>query len=185
MLKFKDYKYERPDLGKIKDKFNELLTRFSEAKSFEEQNNVMKEINKLRNNINSMATLVSIRHSINTEDEFYLEENDFFDENSPEFENLDFKFYKELVNSKYREELQNTWGGQIFTLAELKLRTFSEEIMEDLVKENKLMTEYSKLIASAEIDFEGEIRNLSQMQPFQQSKDSVCPQYRQLQPHSP
>lgn len=171
MLKFKDYKYERPDLFKITEKFNELLIKFKEAKSFEEQNNAMKEINSLRNTIDTMATLVSIRHSIDTENEFYIKENDFIDENGPRFENLVSKFYKELINSNFKEELKETWGSQIFTLAELQIQTFSEDIMEDLVKENKLITEYDKLIASAKINFDGEIRNLSQMQPFMQSKD--------------
>lgn len=171
MLKFKDYKYERPDLSKITDEFDELLKRFNEAKSFEEQNEVMKEINKVRNHVDTMATLVSIRHSIDTEDEFYATENDFIDENRPKFENLVSKFYRELVNSKFREELENAWGQQVFTLAELQLQTFSEEIIEDLIKENKLVTEYDKLIASAKLNFEGEIRNLSQMRPFQESKD--------------
>lgn len=171
MLKFKDYKYERPDLFKITNEFDELLTRFRKSKSFREQNNAMKEINTLRNSIDTMETLVSIRHSIDTEDEFYIKENDFIDENRPQFENLVSKFYKELINSKFREELESTWGKQIFTLAELQLQTFSEDIMGDLVKENKLVTEYGKLIASAKLDFEGEIRNLSQMQPFLESKD--------------
>lgn len=171
VLKFKDYKYERPDLSKITEEFDEILKRFSEAKSFEEQNEVMKEINKVRNHVDSMATLVSIRHSIDTEDEFYAEENDFIDENRPKFENLVSKFYKELVNSKFRKELEKAWGKQVFTLAELQLQTFSEEIIEDLIKENKLVTEYDKLIASAKLNFEGEIRNLSQMRPFMESKD--------------
>lgn len=171
MLKFKDYKYERPDLPKITEEFNEILERFKEAKSFEEQNQIMKEINKSRNYVDTMATLVSIRHSINTEDEFYIKENDFIDENGPQFENLVSKFYKELINSKFRKELEEAWGKQLFTIAELKLQTFSEEIMEDLVNENKLVTEYDKLVASAKLDFEGEIRNLSQMRPFLESKD--------------
>jgi M3 family oligoendopeptidase len=171
MLKFKDFKYERPDLGEITDEFNEALQRFNESKTFEEQNQVMKEINKIRNHVDTMATLVSIRHSIDTEDEFYAEENDFIDENRPKFENLVSKFYKELINSKFRKELQEYWGEQVFTLAELQLQTFSEDIIEDLVKENKLVTEYDKLIASAKLSFEGEIRNLSQMKPFLESKD--------------
>lgn len=171
MLKFKDYKYERPDLPKITEEFNEILERFKEAKSFEEQNQIMKEINKSRNYVDTMATLVSIRHSINTEDEFYIKENDFIDENGPQFENLVSKFYKELINSKFRKELEEAWGKQLFTIAELKLQTFSEEIMEDLVNENKLVTEYDKLVASAKLNFEGEIRNLSQMRPFLESKD--------------
>lgn len=171
MTKFKDYKYERPDLFKIGNEFDELLEKFNSSKSFEEQNKAMKEINNLRNYIDTMETLVSIRHSINTEDEFYVKENDFFDENKPRFENLVSKYYKELINSKFREELEGVWGKQIFTLAELQLQTFSEDIMEDLVKENKLITEYGKLIASAKLNFQGEVRNLSQMQPFLESKD--------------
>src|SRR5690606_1376503 len=81
------------------------------------------------------------------------------------------KYYKALISSKFRTQLEKTWGKQIFRLAELMIKTFSEEIMEDLVKENKLITEYDKLIASAKIDFEGEIRNLSQMIPFMESED--------------
>lgn len=171
MLKFKDYKYERPDLSKITDEFNELLEKFNNSKTFEEQNEVMKEINKVRNHVDTMGTLVSIRHSINTEDEFYMGENDFIDENRPKFDNLVSKFYKELVNSKFRDELEKAWGKQVFTLAELQLQIFSEEIIEDLIKENKLVTEYEKLVASAKIPFEGEIRNLSQLRPFAESKD--------------
>ena len=171
MLKFKDYKYERPDLPKITDEFSKLLEDFTEAKSFEVQNKVIKEINKIRNNVETMVVLVNIRHSIDTEDEFYAKENDFIDENVPKFENLISMYYKELINSNFREELEKTWGRQVFTLAELKLQTFSEEIIPDLIKENKLVTEYDKLIAGAKLPFNGEIKNLSEMKPFLESED--------------
>lgn len=171
MLKFKDYKYERPDLETISDKFEELLNEFKEAESVEEQNEVLKKINNIRNNVETMSSLVHIRHSINTEDEFYEKENDFIDENEPKFDKLEFKFYKELVNSKFREELEKIWGEQVFNLAELQIQTFSEDIMEDLVVENKLITQYNKLIASAKLPFEGDMRNLSEMRPFLESKD--------------
>lgn len=121
MVKFKDYKYERPDLAKISDEFNSLLEKFSEAESYEEQNSILKEINRLRNYVDTMGNLVFIRHSIDTEDEFYAKENDFIDENKPKFENLVSKFYKELINSKFRDELEQVWGKQVFTLAELQL----------------------------------------------------------------
>ncbi|NLW41448.1 MAG: M3 family oligoendopeptidase, partial [Tissierellia bacterium] len=171
MLKFKDYEYKRPDFVALEKEFKELLEKFDRAESFEEQNQIMATINKLRSNVETMSNLAFIRHSINTQDEFYSKEKDFFDENMPLYEKIVTEFYKSLVNSKFRAELEKAWGKQIFTLAELKLKTFSEEIMEDLVKENKLITQYDKLIASAEIEFEGEKRNLSQMMPFIQSKD--------------
>ena len=171
MLKFRDYEYIRPDLNEISGEFEGLLKKFNEANSFEEQNQIMAEINKIRSNVETMGNLVYIRHSINTEDEFYAKEQDFLDENVPLYQNIVTKFYKALVNSKFRPELEKVWDKQIFTLAELQLKTFSEDIIEDLVKENKLVTEYDKLIASAKIEFEGETRNLSQMAPFMQSKD--------------
>lgn len=171
LLKFKDYKYERPDISKIGEEFDTLLKKFEEAEDVEAQNEVIREINKLRNTMDTMGTLVHIRHSINTEDKFYAKEQDFIDENEPIYQNLVFKYYKALVNSKFRKELEAKWGKQVFSLAELQLKSFSEEIINDLVQENKLTTEYNKLIASAKLEFEGEVRNLSQMLPFMESKD--------------
>ena len=171
MLKFKDYEYERPDIKAIGKDFEELLEKFNNAETFEEQNEIMAHINKIRSKVETMGNLVYIRHSINTLDEFYSKEQDFLDENMPIYQNIVSKFYEALVNSKFRDELEKVWGKQIFTLAELQLKTFSEEIIEDLVKENKLVTQYDKLIASAKIEFQGETRNLSQMVPFMQSKD--------------
>lgn len=170
-MKFSEYKYERPDLVSLGKDFDALLDKFNNAGSYEEQNEIMEEINKIRSHIETMGSLVSIRHSINTEDEFYAKEKDFIDENMPLYQNMVTKYYKALINSKFRNELEKTWGKQIFRLAELQIKTFSEEIMEDLVKENKLATEYDKLIASAKLEFEGEVRNLSQMAPFMQSED--------------
>lgn len=171
LLKFKDYKYERPDIEKLKVEFIDLIERFENAEDIDTQNEVIKEINKLRNHVDTMSTLVSIRHSINTEDEFYVQENDFIDENGPVYQNLVSKYYEVLVKSKFRLELEEKWGKQVFNLAELQIKSFSDEIIDDLIKENKLVTEYDKLIASAKLDFQGEIRNLSQMTPFMESKD--------------
>ncbi|RKD23612.1 oligoendopeptidase, M3 family [Caminicella sporogenes DSM 14501] len=171
MLKFKDYKYERPDMERLEKQFNELLERFDNSDSFEAQDKVMKEINELRNEFETMATLVHIRHTIDTTDKFYEKENEFIDEAMPMYEGFVSKYYKSLVNSKFKSELEKKWGRQLFRLAELKLKTFSPEIIKDLQEENKLSSEYTKLRASAKIMFEGEERNLSQMVPFMQSKD--------------
>lgn len=170
-MKFKDYEYIRPDLNQMENSFSDLLEKFKNAKSAKEQSLVINEVTTLRNYFETMGTLASIRHSINTEDKFYEAEQDFMDENGPRYEKVVTDYYKELIKSPYRAELEKEWGEQFFKLAELQIKTFSEEIMEDLVKENKLSTEYDKLIASAKLDFMGEIRNLSQMRPFMESKE--------------
>ncbi|MDF2674174.1 MAG: oligoendopeptidase [Clostridiales bacterium] len=170
-MKFNEFMYERPNIHETEKKFNSLIKKFNDATSFENQDKIMVEINQLRSEIESMRTIVSIRHTIDTTDEFYEKEQDYFDEVTPIYEGVISKYYNSLVNSKYRIELEAKWGKQLFRIAELTLKTFSPEIIEDLQRENKLSSEYTKLIASAKIDFEGEERNLSQMAPFLMSQE--------------
>jgi len=170
-MKFNEYKYEHLDLEKIKKEFSELIESFEKAENVEGQVNAFDEIIKLRNHIETMQTLVSIRHSIDTNDEFYDKENEYMDEISPILFGFTNDFYKALVNSKFKDELIQKYGKFLFDLAENTLKTFSPEIIPDAQEENRLSSKYSKLIASAKIDFDGKELNLSQMVPYTQSKD--------------
>ena len=170
-MNFNDYKYEHLDLEKIKGEFSELIGSFEKAENVEGQIEAFDKIIKLRNHIETMQTLVSIRHSIDTNDEFYDKENEYMDEISPILFGFTNDFYKALVNSKFKEELIKKYGKLLFDLAENTLKVFSNEIIPDAQEENRLSSKYSKLIASAKIDFDGKELNLSQMVPYTQSKD--------------
>ncbi|MEH7308382.1 M3 family oligoendopeptidase [Neobacillus drentensis] len=168
---FENYTYIRPNLVEVTEKFNTSIEKLKNAGTVEEQNGVMNEINEIRNDLGTMFNLCNIRHSIDTNDEFYKEEQDYMDEIQPEIEGLVTKYYQVLVQSKFRHELEEKWGKQLFALAEGQLKTFKPEIVPLLQKENRLSTEYTKLMASAKIDFEGEERTLAQLEPFAQSTD--------------
>lgn len=170
-MKFRDFNYQRPNMEEIEAQFTHLLQEFSNAKSFEEQDKAMEAINSLREQCESMREIAGIRHTIDTNNEFYRTEQDFFDESQPIYQGIISKYYHGLVHSKFRAELEQKWDKQLFSLAEFALRTFAPEIIEDLQIENKLSSEYTKLIASAQINFEGEERTLSQLVPFQLSTD--------------
>lgn len=170
-MKFNEFLYQRPDIYEYEKKFNLLIKEFNDALSFDDQDRVMVEIIRLRNEFESMRTIVYVRHTINTTDEFYDKEQDYFDEVSPIYEGIISKYYNSLLSSKFRVGLEEKWGKQLFKIAEMALKTFSPEIIEDLQRENKLSSEYTKLMASAKINFEGEDRNLSQMAPFLMSQD--------------
>ena len=170
-MKFNEYKYEHLDLEKIKKEFSELIESFEKAENMERQITAFDKIIKLRNHIETMQTLVSVRHSIDTNDEFYDKENEYMDEISPILFGFTNDFYKALVNSKFKDELIQKYGKFLFDLAENTLKTFSPEIIPDAQEENRLSSKYSKLIASAKIDFDGKELNLSQMVPYTQSKD--------------
>ncbi|RPI17937.1 MAG: M3 family oligoendopeptidase [Ignavibacteriae bacterium] len=170
-MKFSDIKYERPDIKATEEKFNALLSKFENASTFEEQDEAMKEINNLRVEFQTNATVASIRYSIETTNKYNEEEQYFFDLNNPVYEGLITGYYKAIIKSKFRNQLEEKWGKQLFAHADLTIKTFSPEIVEDLKLENKLRTDYSKLLASAKIMFEGEERNLSGLNPFLESPD--------------
>ncbi|KAI7257331.1 hypothetical protein KC345_g10813, partial [Hortaea werneckii] len=169
-MKFTEYRYERPDAEQFKLDFMNLLKGL-ETGNLEEQKAAVAAMNELRSTFDTMQTLVSVRHSINTEDEFYKAEQDYMDEIGPVVQEYITDYYRALVNSKYRAEFEQEWGTQLLQLAEISLRTFSPEIIGDLQLENKLSSEYSQLIASAKIMFDGEERTLSQLTPYDSSTD--------------
>jgi M3 family oligoendopeptidase len=171
MTVFKDFTYQRPDLEYLKTEFGYLLDRFDRAGSAEAQNRTMEEINRLRNEFETMESLVHIRHTMDTNDEYYERENDYIDEVKPLYDELVDRYYRSLVGSKFHQELEGKWGPQLFRIAELKLKTFSAKVIEDLQQENKYASQYTKLRALAKIFFEGAERNLAQMAPFLESPD--------------
>ena len=170
-MKFQDFKYERPDFDSHKAKMTDLVTEFKAAGSAAEQLEIFKKINVLRSSVSTMGTLASIRHSVNTKDDFYDAENTYWDEAGPLYSELDDLFYDALLTTTYRLELEAKLGTQFFKLIECGKKAFSPEIIEDLQEENRLSSEYSKLIASAQIEFQGEVYTLPGLGKFTVDKD--------------
>ncbi|WP_313019720.1 M3 family oligoendopeptidase [Macrococcoides bohemicum] len=171
MTTFQDYKYARPDLTDAKEQFTQLYTDFDQAQSVEEQIQIIDKINALRNKIDSMFNLAYVRASINTKDAFYEKERDFFDDNNGEIVYFESLYYNALNRSQFKDELKAVYGEQLFDLAELYVIQFDESIKDLLNKENKISSEYSKLVASAEIEYKGETYTFAQMGKFLESSD--------------
>ncbi|WP_349405435.1 M3 family oligoendopeptidase [Clostridium perfringens] len=170
-MKFEDFKYERPNIEKDREDIRSFIKELEEAKDFNGAKEVIGKINKIRNNTSTMMALSEVRHTINTEDEFYNEESDFWDENSPLIEEVNNEFYKALLNSPFKDEIGAYYGETIIKEAEYSQKSFSKEVIEDMQLENKLGSQYQKLIASAKIEFDGEERTLAQLVPFVTSED--------------
>ena len=67
--------YERPDPEALKEKLRELTSRLQAANTYEKARAVFLEKDRLDRHVDTLGTLASVRHSIDTRDEFYDEEN--------------------------------------------------------------------------------------------------------------
>ncbi len=168
-MKFSEFSYKRPDMERFQEDFNSLLTQFKSAQTVEEQNRVMKLINKLRSTFNTMFNIAQINYSTDTFNKDYEAEQRFFDTNEPIYKGLETSFYQALCASPFRSTLQTIWGKQLFDIAHASSEVFHPDILESLQAENKLISEYMKLIASAKIDLDGTEHNLSSLRPLEMS----------------
>ena len=172
-MKFSEMPYKRPDAQSVKAELADLTERFKNAKSYEEARAVFLEKEEIENDPDTMSTLAYIRHSIDTRDEFYDGEIEFWDEIGPELEEYEQAWIGAMLASPFRGEFEAEYGDLLFVNAELDRKTFSPEIITDLQKENELTTEYAKLLASAQIPFEGGVFTLSQLTPFKTDADDA------------
>ena len=171
VTKFKDFEYKRPDLDALTASVNKVLEAFDKSESVEDEKQAIYDYNDLISKYYSMHTLASIRASIDTNDTFYDEERNFYDEFGPNVSELENKFQKRLAESKYRNDLEQEFGYQLFALTDNAVKEFDPSIMDLMKEENRLTTEYSKLLASAQIDFDGKKLSLTEFGKYMIDSD--------------
>ena len=171
MQKFSEIEYKRPNFETYKAEYFSVLEKLKVANTYENQKDLIYKINDLSNDFDTAINLIYVRHTINTEDKFYESEKEWMDETMPELSMLSLKYYEVLVKSEFRPALEKEFGEQLFTIADFQIKQTDERLVEDRKKENKLGSEYAKLLASAKIEWEGKELNLSQLVPFKVSKD--------------
>ena len=171
MKKFSEIEYRRPDLEKVQTTFEGLIDKFDKAADVAVQESVINEINDLKAEFQTAGSLATVRNSIDTSNAFYETEQEFFDNTEPLFRDLNIKFYKSLNNSPFKKQLEGKFGKQLFDIAAVSVRSFGPAVISDMQEENRLGTEYSKLVATAQVEFRGEKYNLAGLEPFEQSTD--------------
>ncbi|MBR2591904.1 MAG: M3 family oligoendopeptidase [Oscillospiraceae bacterium] len=172
-MKFSEMTYTRPDPEALKKQLTDLIERLKNAKSYEEARAVFLEEEEASKIAETMGTLASVRHSIDTRDEFYDSENTFWDNFGPEIAEYTHAWVEALLSSPFRKEFEAEYGSLMFVNAEIEQKAFSPEIIPEMQKENELVTEYGKLIASAQIPFEGGVYTISQLSPFKTCADDA------------
>ena len=171
MLKFSEMPYARPDVEALKKQMTALTGELKNAPDYGTAKAVFQRWEKLEKHADTLGTLVSVRHSIDTRDEFYDKEETFWNSAWPELREYMQNWLDTMLSSPFRPDFEAEFGGPYFLNAEIARKTFSPEIIPEMQQENDLIQAYDKLRASAQIPFEGGTYTLSQMGPFLNDPD--------------
>ena len=170
-MKFHEMPYQRPDLERVKEQLRDQTRRLRQAGSYEAAREVFLEKEQAQKHLYTAQTLAHIRHSIDTRDPFYDGEMKFWNQAMPELQEYQQAWTLAMLESPWRPDFCAEYGELMFVNAEIVLKTFSPEIIPQLQAENDLTQEYEKLLASAQIPFEGKVYTLSQLTPFKSDPD--------------
>lgn len=170
-MKFAEMPYQRVDTEAVVAALKELTQELKAAKSGEEQFEIHQKFYALRDEYNTTIQIAMIRSDVDTADEFYSEEKNYYNEVLPTINNQETEYRKALYYSPYREVLEEKIGKVAFKSMELEFKAMDEKLIPLMQEENALTTQYDKLIASAKIDWEGEALNLSLLRPYMTHED--------------
>lgn len=170
-FRFKDLPYVRPDFAKVKTELAAITEKMKNAASYEEAKAAYFDFESIMSDLRDAYTIVSIRHTVDTRDKFYDDENEFLSEAFPELSPYTVAFSNALYDGKLKADFEKEFGKQLLSMIELERKSFSEKNIPLQQKEAKLCNEYEKIIASAEIDFDGEKRNLYGVMKYFEDED--------------
>ena len=170
-MKFSEMPYSRPDMEALAAATTQTLEAMKAAPNAAGQIAAYDAYEKMMQTAGTMQQIAYIRHTINTKDEFYNAENDYMDEIGPKLQELSHRVNTALLESPYRAELEKHYGALMFKNLEIAARSFSPAIVELMQEENKLVSEYQNLYASATVEFDGKTMPLPLLGPYKQDPD--------------
>lgn len=100
MQKFSELPYTRPDIAAAVEEYKRYSEAFKAAKTFEEAKKVFLDAEKLDTHLSTIASLCSIRNTMNTTDEFYETEMAYLNENLPNLIPAEKAMKEDIVNGR-------------------------------------------------------------------------------------
>ena len=155
-MKVSELPYRRVTIEEIRSVMEDVTARIRAAESVDDVLKAREDEHALLLEYYTNASLASMRYTINTVDPFYLEENKYYDEVGPQAASLAVDYAAALLDSPFRAELEERLSPVLFRSMEVERKAMSPVIVEDMVEENKLVREYSDMMAAMEFSFRGE-----------------------------
>ena len=163
--------YTRPDYQQIIAQADGLTSKVHSAAFYTDVRQAVDTMETLQQQLSTMTTIAMIRHTLDTRDAYYEEENLFNQTQMPTAMPALLSFNEALKRSPFRKELEEAFGPQFFVHMELQDKTFCEANIPLMQEEAALTSEYQKIMASSDISLRGREYNIYGVQKFFEHED--------------
>ena len=169
--KFRDLKIPRPDFNVFKNLYDDAIERVALAEHGDDIIEILFEVDELSRRITDLLSATMIRHTMDTTDERYAEDQRWFEENQHLFIKSIVDFNDAIYNSPFKEFIEDRIGPMYFTKTDVKRRTFCEDNIPLQQREAELLGEYDSIMASCEKEVMGEPMSFFALQELFSSED--------------
>lgn len=169
-MKFKDIPYERVTYEDIEKKYRQLIQEFKEAEDGAACMEVVKKRYEIYADMTSMD-ICYLRHDMDVNDAFYKEEQAYYDEIGPGIADLSNQFDRLMLDSPYRDYLEQIIGHQAFAIMESAQQAYNDSLIELAQEENNLLSRHNHLFSTIMVDWNGGKVKSSLMTSETESKD--------------
>ena len=166
IVKVKDMKYVRTDTDAECRALEDAAERARRAQSGKELAEIREEVTTRAKHIQTMSSLCYIRFTLNTRDEFYLAEKEYYDEHLPELSAAGAKFNRAFLASPHLKEALELMNPNVAKVYELALKVTDDKIVPDMAEEAALVTEYDRLMSEMDFRFRGKSMPLSTLRKY-------------------
>ena len=169
--KIKDIKYVRGDVSAAVEAIKKSTAAVRAAKSAEEILTIREALNKKLRTVSTMYILAYLRNTLNVNDKTYADEKDYYDENMPLLSAENAEFNKAIIESPHVGELEKLLNPLILKNIRAAVRVMDSSIVDVCIEENRLVTEYDKLMATLSFPWNGDGVPISTIIGYGKDKD--------------
>ncbi len=170
---FSTLEYIRPDFDLFENECIKMAEEIKNAVKYEEIKAILNRREKLQSSVDTMSTIAYIRNTLNTTDEFYEKEIEYINERGAAVTVAATELGKALLGCKFTDDITADYGREYLVIEQRLVDQFREELVPFMQQESKLTIRYQKLMATAQIEFDGKILNLYGVQKYFEHPDRL------------
>lgn len=147
--------YHRATEESMRSAFDAFFAAEKKATRAEDLLAAREALNRAWMTFYTQRELAHYRYNQNVNDAFYQGEIDYYDAIGPQLDALQTKFYRAMLQSPFRKELEQALGSLLFRKYEVSIKAHSEACIADEQEENALVTQYTKRMSTLLFSWEG------------------------------
>lgn len=149
-------KYKRLNISGEANLINYYSTRISRSNNIQDKNKFIKEVDIIKRRYYDYTEYVYIKTTQDMNDEFFLQEAKYIQDNEDEFEKACVKFAQTLLDDDDIDELKKRWGKYFFDKLNVMQNLFNKDVIGLNINERKTIEQMNEYRASKSISFNNE-----------------------------